>query len=78
MVKSLRQKGELENNCQYISTLALNIENHSDLSCIQVTGYILDHQRIFEARYNFNRTTALPTGIYFYSKTPFKSLRPRY
>jgi hypothetical protein len=29
-----------------------------------------------DARYNFNRTTALLTGLYFYPKNPFKSLRP--
>ena len=42
---------------------------------IQVTKYILDYQWIFDARYNFNRTTALFTGFYFYPKNPFKSLR---
>jgi hypothetical protein len=41
-----------------------------------VTEYLLDYQWIFDARYNFNRTTALFTGFYFYPKNPFKSLRP--
>jgi hypothetical protein len=34
-----------------------------------VTEYLLDHQRIFDARYNLNRTTALLTRFYFYPKT---------
>jgi hypothetical protein len=28
-----------------------------------VTEYLLDHQWIFDARYNFNSTTALLTGF---------------
>ena len=51
--------------------------------CIQVTEYLLDHQWIFDARYNLNlnRTTALLTGFYCYPKNPFllaghRALRP--
>jgi hypothetical protein len=32
--------------------------------------------RFVDARYNFNRTTALLTGFYIYPKKTFKSLRP--
>jgi hypothetical protein len=41
-----------------------------------VTKYLLDHQWIFDARYNLNRTTALLTGFNVDVKNPFKSLRP--
>ncbi len=30
--------------------------------CIQVTEYLLDHQWVFDARYNLNRTNALLKG----------------
>jgi hypothetical protein len=43
---------------------------------IQMTEYLFDHHRVFYARYNFNRTTAWLTGLYFYPKNPFKFLRP--
>jgi hypothetical protein len=39
-----------------------------------MTEYLLDHQWVFDARYNLNRTTALLTGFNVYVKNPFKSV----
>ena len=44
--------------------------------CIQVAEYLLDHQGVFDARYNLNRTTALLTRFNVDVKNPFKSLGP--